>query len=448
MKRRLFDPTTGGERGIVTDADASAIDDAVRKGRRAAAIWASFAPRERADRLLRLADRILDHRDEYVVLECAGTGKPTEQARGEIEQSADLFRFYAQAARSQTGPASGSFVDGYESWVRFEPVGIVGAILPWNYPMLMAAWRCAPALAAGNSVVVKPAESTPDSATLLAEHAAELLGPHVLDVVTGGRETGRLLCESSVDLLAFTGSARAGREVAKAAGTRHVSLELGGNGPVVVFPDAPRDTFERLADATIYNAGQNCAAPARVIAVRCGDQVAQKLREALGRKVAGRDFGPLNNPDQLNRYDSLVTGGAGRRAWFGTVDDQAKAGGGYYRPVAVIEGVRQDDPVVTEEIFAPILTVQEASSTAEAIALANDVPQALAASVWTTSIDAALAVARQLIAGEVWVNCHLVQSAELPHGGRRASGSGVDLSVLALAEYQRPKTVTARVELE
>lgn len=444
LQRTLFDPRTGQARRVLLDADEADIERAVTAARAALSRWAGLTPRQRGDRLSGLAHVIEEAADELLAAEMAGTGKPLSEAHAELAQTADLFRFFAGAARAELSPAAGGLIAGHESWVRWEPLGVVAAVLPWNYPLLMLGWRCAPALAAGNTVVVKPAETTPDSALLLAEYATELLGPGVISVVPGGRETGRRLCEADIDAIAFTGSARAGNEVVASAGTRRVSLELGGNGPVIVLPDAPDTAWADLADATTYNAGQNCAAPARVIAVGCAETVEEELGDALRQKVAGPDFGPLNNPAQVAHYDRLLCGESLAAA--GTVDPGAPSDA-YFRPTALVTDCRPHSAVVLDEVFGPVLTLQEVPTLDEAVRLANAVPQALAASVWTRAIDAALAIAPRLHAGEVWVNCHLAQTAELPHGGRGSSGTGTDLSVLALAEYRRPKTVTVRVGL-
>nr|WP_254407097.1 aldehyde dehydrogenase family protein [Streptomyces sp. GMY02] len=310
----------------------------------------------------------------------------------------------------------------------------------------MAAWRCAPALAAGNTVVAKPAETTPDSLVRLAEHAREALGESVLQTLPGDRETGRLLVGSGVDMVAFTGSALAGADVAARAGTRRVSLELGGNSPVVVLPDAPADTWTELAAAATYNAGQSCAVPARVITLRENyESAVALLGDAMRERRAGQDFGPLNNADQAARYDRIVGASAAKEQTTGQLAPGEGEEDGYWRPARVLAGLPDDDPAVVEEVFGPLLTVQSADTVEDALALANGVPQALAASVWTRDLAAGLDLAGRLNAGEAWVNCHLVQTAELPHGGRGASGHGTDLSTLALHEYQRPKTITARL---
>ncbi|MFJ9590621.1 aldehyde dehydrogenase family protein [Streptomyces acidicola] len=443
---QLIDPRTGRVRGSSAVAREAQVAAATRAGRRALTGWRTLTPRERSRRLDRLAGLIEEHAAEYVALECAGTGKPEHEAAGEVEQTADLFRFYAWAARTRSAPAAGGFVAGHESWVRWEPLGVVGVVVPWNYPLLMAAWRCAPALAAGNTVVAKPAETTPDSLLLFAAHAGEALGEAVAQTLPGDRESGRLLVAGDVDMVAFTGSARAGADVAARAGTKRVSLELGGNSPVVILPDAPDDTWVQLARATTYNAGQSCAVPARVITLGVNyETVVDRLGEAMRRRAAGRDFGPLNNPDQAARYDRIVAASSAKVTVTGELALEDGESGGHWRPARILADLPDDDPAVVEEVFGPLLTVQSAPSVDDAIALANGVPQALAASVWTRDLEAGLDLAGRLNAGEAWLNCHLVQTAELPHGGRGASGHGTDLSTLALHEYQRPKTITARV---
>ncbi|MFB8776453.1 aldehyde dehydrogenase family protein [Streptomyces broussonetiae] len=449
MKTTLVDPRTGAVRGTSPIARESEVRSAVAAARAAWPGWRGRTPRERARALERLAALVEANTAAYVAREAAGTGKPDSETTGEVEQVADLFRFYASAVRAQSAPAAGRLVDGHESWVRFEPLGVVGVVVPWNYPLMMAAWRCAPALAAGNTVVAKPAETTPDTLELLAEHAAEALGPAVLTVVPGDRRTGRLLVESGVDMVAFTGSAAAGADVAARAGGRRVSLELGGNSPALVLPDAPDDTWTRLVRACTYNAGQSCAAPARVITLRENyERTVENLAAAARECLAGRDFGPLNNAGQLARYDDIVERSAARRHFVADIAPRAGEEHGLWRPARILADLPDDDPAVVEEVFGPLLTVQSAAGVEAAVALANGVPQALAASVWTRDLSTGLDLAARLDAGEAWINCHLVQTAELPHGGRGASGHGTDLSTLALHEYQRPKTVTARLVRE
>jgi betaine-aldehyde dehydrogenase len=426
---------------------ADEIAGRVAAARSASTGWAGLSTGERAKRLWRLAAAIEDHAGEFVEAEQAGTGKPRIEAEAEIAECADLFRFYAGALRGDLSPGSGHRIAGRESWVRWEPLGVVAAIVPWNYPLLMAVWRCAPALAAGNCVVLKPAETTPESALLAARYAAETIGPDVLTVATGDRDTGRLLVESAVDAIAFTGSLAGGLDVAARAGVRRVSLELGGNCPVLILPDAPVETYAALAQASTRNAGQSCAAPARVITLTQNyESVVTRLSDAMRERRTGVDFGPLNNLDQMSRYDAILADSAAKvRNTGGPVSPGPGEEGGYWRPAMVFADLEPDDPAVQTEVFGPILTVQAASSVDDAVAMANGVPQALAASVWGRDVGEVLRIGRQLDAGEVWVNCHLEQTGDLPHGGRKQSGHGTDLSVLALAEYQRPKTITVNL---
>jgi acyl-CoA reductase-like NAD-dependent aldehyde dehydrogenase len=442
----LVDPRTGLVRTESRPGGPAEVAAAVAAARAAAPAWAGLTARERSLRLLALVALIEQRLDDYVRAEVAGTGKSAADARAEVLNSADVLRFYAGAVRADLTPAAGQRLPGRESWVRWEPLGVVAAIVPWNYPLLMAAWRLGPALAAGNAVVLKPAETTPDTAVLLAGHAAETLGAGVLVALPGGRDTGRLLVGADVDAVAFTGSQAGGLDVVARAGLRRVSLELGGNCAAVVLPDAPGYTYDALVGACTYNAGQSCAAPARVITVRSHlDETVDRLAAAMAARRAGPDFGPLNNPDQLARFDAIVAASAAGVRRTGALDVGDGEAGGFWRPGLILADLPADDPAVAQEMFGPALTVQAADDLDGVVALANSVPQALAASVWGTAVGPALRLAQQLDCGEVWVNCHLEQTAELPHGGRRGSGHGTDLSVLALTEYQRPKTVTVRL---
>ncbi|MGK5637554.1 aldehyde dehydrogenase family protein [Streptomyces sp. URMC 126] len=442
-RARPHPAASGGGRGVAESAGA-----AVAAARRALPGWSGLTARERARRLLRFAAVLEDAAGEYAAAERAGTGKPFAEAAAEVAQCVDVIRFSAGAARADLAPAAGRRLPGRESWVRWEPLGVVAAVVPWNYPLLIAVWRFAPALAAGNTVVLKPAETTPDSALLAARHAHEELGPGVLTTLPGGRETGRrLVGHEGVDAIAFTGGRAGGLDVAARAGVRRVSLELGGNCPALVLPDAPAYTWERLAAACVYNAGQSCAAPARVLTPRsCYERTVAGLAGALAGRRAGADFGPLNSPEQLKRFDGLLAASRAGVRHVAPVAPAEDERDGYWRPATVLADLPDDDPAVCEEVFGPVLTVQAVPDTDALVRAANGVPHALAASVWGETVPEVLRLAGALDAGEVWVNCHLEQTAELPHGGRRQSGQGTDLSVLALAEYQRPKTVTVALD--
>jgi acyl-CoA reductase-like NAD-dependent aldehyde dehydrogenase len=442
-KVTLVDPRTGQVRGSSPVGRTDEVTAAVGLCRAALPSWRALTPKARAQRLNGFADLVVANLTEFVTLEQAGTGKPTEEVEGELGHVIDLFRFYAQAARAELSPAAGGLFEGHESWVRWEPLGVVGVIVPWNYPLLMAAWRLAPALAAGNTAVLKPAETTPDSAVLLADLAEQALGVGVLITVTGDRATGRLLVKGDVDAVAFTGSMRAGLDVVAHSDLKRTSLELGGNCPVVVLPDAPEHTWRHIVSASVYNAGQSCAAPARVIVLRENyDAAVEGLGAAVAERTAGVHVGPLNNADQAARYDRILTTTQAKKIVSGPIEVSDAEQGGFWRPTALLADLPNDDPAVVEEVFAPVLTVQAVDDPDQAVALANSLPQALAASVWSSDLVSALDITGRIDAGEVWVNCHLVQTAELPHGGRGASGHGTDLSVLAIREYTRPKTVT------
>lgn len=389
-------------------------------------------------RLAHFTRALYVHRTHLADAEALSTGKPAAQALAEVEAAIDVIAFYAGAARATVAPAAGTYMQGYFSSVLMEPLGVIGVILPWNYPMMMLAWRLGPILAAGNTAVVKPAVETPDSALAVGEIADRYLGPGIVEVTPGSDMVGRRLAVTrSLDGIAFTGSARAGYSVAAAVGVKPVSLELGGNGAAVVLPDAPADTARILMDASTYNAGQSCAAPARVIVVGKQPDFIERLAvEAQSRNAA--DFGPLISTKALERVRLLISASDYKLGAMGPRPEE-----GYYFPATVL--LDAHGPVVTEEVFGPVLTVEHVDTVDEAVACANSVKQALGCSVHTTDHGTALSLAPRIAGGEVWVNCHLAQSPELPHSGRGGSGQGIDLSADALREYSRPKTITTRI---
>ncbi|MET8760698.1 aminobutyraldehyde dehydrogenase [Lentzea sp. NPDC004782] len=448
---QLLDPATGLPFAEVPLARETEVDAAVRAAATAFGTWRRTTPAERGLALLRIAQALEDRADEFADLECANTGKPRRSAvADEIEPAVDQLRFFAGAARLPEGKAAGEYLAGHTSSVRREPIGVCAQLLPWNYPLQMAVWKFAPAIAAGNTVVLKPAETTPLTAVRLAEIAAPFLPPGVLTVLCGDRETGRLLAaHPDVAHISLTGSTRAGRELATAAGAslKRLHLELGGNAPVLVFPDTDVTAAAAgIAEAAFFNAGQDCVAAARVLA---HEDIADELVEALVKQAhltrtgppddENAFYGPLNNADQLARLTGLVdrlpahavvrTGGT-------RVGDR-----GYFFAPTVITGVRQDDEIVQEELFGPVLTVQSFTTEEEAVRLANGVPQGLAASVWTRDHARANSITAELDFGCVWINTHLRFAAEMPHGGFKASGYGKDLSAYAVEEYTRIKHV-------
>ncbi|ODU07316.1 MAG: gamma-aminobutyraldehyde dehydrogenase [Pseudonocardia sp. SCN 72-86] len=451
----LVDPSTGGTYGSAPISGAADIAAATRAATRASAVWGGATPSARSRALLRLADLLEANADRLVEAEVRTTGRRPAAFRGaELPHIVDVFRFFAGAVRNPEGIAAGEFVAGHESWIRREPAGVVAAIVPWNFPLMMAAWKVAPALAAGCTVVLKPAESTPTSAVLLAELAAEVLPEGALNVVCGGRDTGRLLVEDPVPaVVGFTGSTAAGRFVAAAAsqGLKRVHLELGGNCPAVVLDDVDvTTTAEGILGAATFNAGQACASPTRIIATTAAyDGLVEQLAASapsfrVGSPAEEAEFGPLNNVDQFTRVRSFVdeARSSGVRIVAGGAPvDRA----GYYFPTTVVTNVDQSHPIVCEEVFGPVVTVQRVPDVAEAIRLANDTAYGLASSVWTRDHRLALQASRELNFGEVWINCHLAQSPELPHTGFGDSGFGSDMSRFSLENYTRVKAVTSKV---
>ncbi|GAA3812100.1 gamma-aminobutyraldehyde dehydrogenase [Cellulomonas soli] len=447
----VVDPSTGLPYATAPVSSAQDVDDAYAAASQAFTTWGRTTPAERQLALLRLADAVEARAEEFVAVESRNTGKPLHLAASdEVPPCVDQLRFFAGAARVLDGLSAGEYLEGHTSWIRREPVGVVGQVTPWNYPLMMAVWKIAPALAAGNTVVLKPSDTTPASTLLLAEVAAEVLPPGVLNVVCGDRDTGRaLVAHPRSDMVAITGSVRAGSQVAEAASVdvKRVHLELGGKAPVIVFADADlAAAAEGIAAAGYYNAGQDCTAATRVLvqASAHADFVAALAEQARGTRTGMPDdptvaFGPVNNAHQLER----VTGFLDRLPGHASVlaGGNRVAGAGYFLEPTVVDGLRQDDEVVQDEIFGPVITVQTFTDEAEAIALANGVRYGLSSSVWTKDHGTALRVSRALDFGVVWINTHIPFVAEMPHGGFKQSGYGKDLSMYGFEDYTRIKHV-------
>ncbi|MFG2526841.1 aminobutyraldehyde dehydrogenase [Streptomyces sp. NPDC048516] len=447
----LVNPATGEVHGSAPRSGPSDTDAACTAAQTALARWSTTTPGERQRALLRIAEAIEEHADALVAAEVGDTGKPPEQFRTEeLPAVIDTFRYFAGAARNLPGAAAAEYTEGRTSVLRRERVGVCVQITPWNYPLMMAAWKVAPALAAGNTTVLKPADTTPSSTVLLARIAAEHLPPGVLNVVCGDRDTGRSLTAHPVPrLVAVTGSVRAGREIAAtaAADLKRVHLELGGNAPVLVHEDVDAGAAAaELAAVAYYNAGQDCTAPTRFLVhhrrydalVTAFAAAARTLRTGPPGDPAA-DYGPLNSQAQLSSVQGLlsrlpdhaevVAGGT------------APGGAGWFHAPTVVAGVRQDDEIVQEEIFGPVVTVQPFTDEAEALRLANGVRFGLAASVWTADHARAMRATRALHTGIVWVNTHGTTVSEMPHGGVKHSGYGSDLSLAGLLDYTQVKHV-------
>lgn len=441
----LTDPATGRVHRHAPRSGAADTDAACAAAAAAYAHWSTTTPAARQRALLGIADAIEAHTDAFVGAETGDTGKPADQFRNEeLPAIVDTVRYFAGAARNLPGAAAAEYTEGRTSLLRREPVGVCAQITPWNYPLMMAAWKIAPAIAAGNTTVLKPADTTPSSSALLAQIAAEHLPPGVLNLVCGDRDTGRALtAHPAVALIAVTGSVRAGREIAAAAaaGLKRVHVELGGNAPVQVHEDVDLEaTAAALAAVAYYNAGQDCTAPTRLLVHhRIHDAFLAAFAAEAARLRTGVDFGPLNNAaqlasvqallDRLPTHAEIVTGGS------------RLPRPGFFHEPTVVAGVRQDDEIVQEEIFGPVVTVQPFADEAEALCLANGVRFGLAASVWTTDHDRAMRATRALHTGIVWVNTHGTTVSEMPHGGVKHSGYGSDLSLSGLLDYTQAKHV-------
>ncbi|MEU2504547.1 gamma-aminobutyraldehyde dehydrogenase [Streptomyces sp. NPDC007863] len=447
----VINPATGEVYATSPLSGQADVDAAMEAAAAAFPAWRDTTPSERQKVLLKIADAFEERAEELIAAEVLNTGKPTALvASEEVPPMVDQIRFFAGAARLLEGRSAGEYMEGMTSIIRREPVGVCAQVAPWNYPMMMAVWKFAPALAAGNTVVLKPSDTTPASTVLIAEIIGSIVPKGVFNVICGDRETGRAMVEHPTPAMAsITGSVRAGMQVAESASkdVKRVHLELGGKAPVVVFEDTDIEkAVEDISVAGFFNAGQDCTAATRVLVHESiHDEFVAALAKAAAETKTGQPddedvlYGPLNNANQLKQ----VAGFIDRLPAHAKVEAGGHRVGdkGYFYAPTVVSGLRQDDEIIQNEVFGPVITVQSFTDEAQALEFANGVEFALASSVWTKDHQRAMRMSRSLDFGCVWINTHIPLVAEMPHGGFKKSGYGKDLSAYGFEDYTRIKHV-------